>query len=246
MWLRDVRAVTFDDWFTLRHLLGTRDLPRAVEEILTAQGVARFEGSFRDAWTLSQDEKEEAQWAELREEPLEAILRRLLPEPSARMQEVVAAAIESLAGAIEWFPDALPTLDWLRAEGYRTALVSNTPVPLGASWQTRMAPWFDAIVLSREVGHVKPHEAMFRDALRRLGVLPSMVLHVGDQLVADVFGAKALGMRAALLVRGESAPDSPRPADWLRRAHGLRPEDIKPDLRFRTLEELPAAIEAFA
>lgn len=246
MWLRDLRAVTLDDWHTLRHLIGPQDIPGAIEEVLRKHGISRLPDSFHTAFVRGLDEKDKAQWMDLREERLEDILRRLLPEPVEDLEEIVAGAIESLASAIEWFPDALPTLDRLRDAGYRTALISNTPLPLGRSWEVRMAPWFDAIVLSRDLGRAKPHDSMFLEAVRHLGVMPGAVLHVGDQLVADVFGAKSVGLRAALLERAGRLPASPHPSEWLMRVHGLREGDVKPDLKFRTLEELPAAIEAFA
>jgi len=245
MWLRDLRAVTFDDWYTLRRLCGTRDLAEALEDALTDRGIDSG-GSFREAWAREEGRRQEAQWEDLREERLEDRLQRILPERVGGLEEIVSEAMESLSEAIEWFPDVLATLDWLREQGYRTALVSNTPVPLAASWRSRMEPWFDAFVLSRDVGRVKPHEAIFREAVQRLGVLPSVTLHVGDQLVADVFGPNAMGMRTALLVRGGRAASSPHPEKWLSRTHRLRPEDVKPDLRFRSLEELPVAIDAFA
>lgn len=213
---------------------------------MQGRGIALDGGSFLEAWAREEGRRQEAQWEDLWEERLEERLQRILPDRVGDLEGIVSEAMESLSEAIEWFPDVLATLDWLREEGYRTALISNTPVPLANAWRARMEPWFDAFVLSRDVGRVKPHEAMFREAIQRLGVLPSVTLHVGDQLIADVFGSKSMGMRTALLVRGERAPASAHSENWLSRVHRLQPVDVKPDLRFRTLEELPAAIDAFA
>jgi HAD superfamily hydrolase (TIGR01509 family) len=97
------------------------------------------------------------------------------------------------------YPDAVPTLRALRERGIATALVSNVgfdlrPVLNGLG----LAEWLDAIVLSYEVGAIKPEPAIFRAALDALGdVAPGDALMVGDH-AADG-GAVALGIRSLLL-----------------------------------------------
>lgn len=54
----------------------------------------------------------------------------------------------------------------------------------------------------------KPEEHMFRAALRRLGTDPARTLMIGDRFDTDVLGAKRLGMRAALVLTGVTAPES--------------------------------------
>ena len=45
-------------------------------------------------------------------------------------------------------------------------------------------------------------EMRIQEAIRRAAVEPGEVLHVGDQVRSDVAGARAMGMKAALLDRG--------------------------------------------
>jgi FMN phosphatase YigB (HAD superfamily) len=71
------------------------------------------------------------------------------------------------------------------------------------------------------------------------------ILHVGGSLVEDVFGAKGAGLRTALLERALRAPVDPRSTEWLFRTHGLRPEETPPDLKVRTLEEIPVILDEF-
>ena len=77
-----------------------------------------------------------------------------------------------------------------------------------------------------EVGVAKPHASIFLHACERLGVDPQHVLHVGDDPLADVIGAREAGLRTAWLNRNggtwshEAAPDMvindlTALADWL-------------------------------
>jgi putative hydrolase of the HAD superfamily len=112
------------------------------------------------------------------------------------------------AAVWEPFPDAVPALEALRAAGMRIAVVSN--------WDGRLrriladnglSPWFDAVVISAEVGWRKPHPAIFRRALEATGAAPGEVLHCGDSVGDDVEGARAVGIRPVLLAReGRASP----------------------------------------
>jgi putative hydrolase of the HAD superfamily len=59
-----------------------------------------------------------------------------------------------------------------------------------------IAAHFDHVLVSGEVGHLKPAAAIFRRALDLAGVKPQEAVHVGDHLDADIYGAQAVGMRA--------------------------------------------------
>lgn len=97
------------------------------------------------------------------------------------------------------YADAVGVLAALRERGVATALVSNVgfdlrPVLDGLG----LLSWLDAVVLSYEVGAIKPEPEIFRAALDALGgVAPQDALMVGDH-AADG-GAVALGIRSLLL-----------------------------------------------
>jgi 4-nitrophenyl phosphatase len=48
----------------------------------------------------------------------------------------------------------------------------------------------------------KPSPAMFEMALRVLGTSPARTLMIGDRLETDIAGAKAAGLKAALVLTG--------------------------------------------
>jgi HAD superfamily hydrolase (TIGR01509 family) len=81
----------------------------------------------------------------------------------------------------------------------RVGLISNAWPEvrrlLESTW--RIADAFDPLVLSPEVGLVKPDPAIFREALVRAAVLPAQAAFV-DDLPENVDAASALGMRGVL------------------------------------------------
>jgi len=106
------------------------------------------------------------------------------------------------AAAWEPYDDAVPLLVALRERGIRLAIVSNWDSRLRAILDERgLRPWFDAVVISAEVGWRKPHPAIFATALERLGAAPGEALHCGDSFGDDVEGARASGIRPVLLDR---------------------------------------------
>jgi 2-haloalkanoic acid dehalogenase type II len=113
------------------------------------------------------------------------------------------AAIRELMGpaCFAVFDDVLPALDKLKASGRRLAIISDWQKGLAHFCEELgLAPYFDAIVVSAEVGYEKPDPRVFEVAAARLGLPAGEILHVGDHLV-DVEGARAAGFAAALLAR---------------------------------------------
>ena len=94
------------------------------------------------------------------------------------------------------YPDVLDTLVYLRNEGKTTAIISNgirtqqedKVVRLGIS------NLVDHQFYSEDVGKNKPAPAIFRKALKNLGVRPEEALMVGDLCYVDIKGARDVGL----------------------------------------------------
>lgn len=69
--------------------------------------------------------------------------------------------------------------------------------------------YFLSVIASCDAGQMKPHPALYRRALDELGVPAEAAVMVGDDLRADIAGARAIGMRAIWVRR---PPDRPDPA----------------------------------
>ncbi len=116
-------------------------------------------------------------------------------------------------------PDGLvAAVTELRARGVPVAVVSNSEGQLQKLFdRLGIAGAFDLVVDSHHVGVEKPDPRIFAPVLARFGVAAQGALHLGDTFATDVIGARAAGMRVALVdpfahYQGRYA-DVPRVAD---------------------------------
>ena len=122
----------------------------------------------------------------------------------ARFDACFEALFTYYAQADAWrvFPDVAPALRGFRARGLHLAVVSNfdgrLPDLLDA---LALAPALDLTLWSSAAGAAKPARAIFEMAARGLHVDIADVCHVGDDVEADVRGAKAAGAMAVHLDR---------------------------------------------
>ena len=125
-----------------------------------------------------------------------------VPVTVALAREIWALAI-AVPKEFTLFEETLPTLEALRGKGYRLGVITNLRADLERLIRKAgLAHCLEFSVNSVQAGKEKPHPPIFLEALKRAGVAPEAVLHVGDQVRSDVAGARAMGMQAALLDRG--------------------------------------------
>jgi len=115
------------------------------------------------------------------------------------------------------YPDVRPSLDALRAEGYRLAIFGNQPAQRTAELRALDLP-AEVIAMSEEMRLAKPEPAYFARLLELLGHPdPALVAHVGDRVDNDVLPAAAAGLRSIWIRRGpwgviQRLPDGAQPA----------------------------------
>jgi putative hydrolase of the HAD superfamily len=106
------------------------------------------------------------------------------------------------------YDDVLPALDSLASMDIPLAVISN--------WDERLRPllrelrldgYFESIIVSCEIGFAKPSPVIFEQAEKKIGSPPAQILHVGDDPVDDVAGAKAAGYQALLINRHDRTRD---------------------------------------
>ena len=129
--------------------------------------------------------------------------------------------------------DALSTLQKLEQDGYRMGLISNAgddqDVQQLAS-RFGIGQYFDFILTSAACSYRKPHSRIFEIALSNWYFLPSEAVMVGDNLDADIRGAKSVGLFAV----------------WISRRAGQQTDEqlsIQPDASLASLSELPALLD---
>jgi len=92
------------------------------------------------------------------------------------------------------------SLERLRGAGFALAVVSNSEGTIEQMLvEIGLRELFSTVIDSSIVGFTKPDPRIFALALERLGVDAADALMVGDSPSADVDGALAVGIRAALI-----------------------------------------------
>ena len=97
---------------------------------------------------------------------------------------------------------AIPQLLGRLRTKYRLGLLSNYPCRdsiIDSLRHLGLHDYFDAIVVSADVGFAKPHPRTYETLLRAMAAQPGECLYVGDNWLADVQGAKRHGLHAAWL-----------------------------------------------
>ncbi len=217
---RTFRAVLFDFYDTLAYLDAQKADPlrRRAAEVLGLAPEAYFEawGRHVDAFMTGQVRS------------AEGMVRRVLADlgrevPPGAVAE--AARLEELARrrGVRLYPGARAVLRTLRRRGYRLGLVSNvSPLAAGPIDRLGLRELFDAVVLSCEVGLLKPDPAIFERALKRLGVGPAEAAFVADGGFGELDAAAALGLFTVRANLPYQRPDYGSSRRWDREVKELR------------------------
>jgi HAD superfamily hydrolase (TIGR01509 family) len=125
------------------------------------------------------------------------IVEDLLPDLSAEdrrdLAEAKEASFRKHAGELEPLPGLLDFMEEAKDRGFSLALVTNAPEENVEAilLALDLGVFFDELVLSDEVGPVKPDPAPYKAALERLGVGPDEALAFEDSTsgIASAVGA---------------------------------------------------------
>lgn len=167
---------------------------------------------------------------------LQALGQEIQPS-DPRIDCAVTAYFEPFIECCRLIPGTREMLERL-AGTYDIGLVSNfTHPPAVDSILERLdiRRFFDAILVSGDVGIRKPHLAIFSELTDRLGIPPQELLYVGDELQSDIVGGRLAGMRTVWMTYRQHL-EQPSP---LERFLGL-PElarDAQPDYVIRDWTE---------
>lgn len=126
-------------------------------------------------------------------------------------EHLVEPLYERSNAAEAWqpYPDALEAVGKAKDRGLATAVISNISFDIRPHLlHAGLLELLDAVVLSYEVGMVKPDPAIFQLACDTLGVDPASAVMVGDNAADD--GGSALGVRTYFvdLLPVEERPDA--------------------------------------
>lgn len=150
--------------------------------------------------------------------------------------ELLEVRFNVMVSSITVDPAVPQLLDQL-SQRFRLGLISNYPCSRSINHSLAehgLDRWFETVVVSADVGHVKPHPRLFELAVSSMNVRPEAALYIGDNWLGDIQGAKRFGMKAAWIRQYIPYEDFPE-----------NPGDHQPDLVVSHLSELAGLAHPF-
>jgi putative hydrolase of the HAD superfamily len=115
-----------------------------------------------------------------------------------RVRDLLVANTQKSANWDQILPGTRDALDRIKRQ-YAIAVISNADGKIDAVLsRCGICDCFASITDSGNVGHEKPHRAIFDAALGQMKADPSESLYVGDVYSVDYVGARNAGMQAVL------------------------------------------------
>lgn len=203
-----IRAILFDLGDTLMHPIGDWSpvidrADRAVVDVLCKNGMLldcdHFHEEFRAYLKRYYAERDSQQI----ETTTTSVLREVLEDkgydnvPDVLIRAALDARYRTSQSNWQLVDDALPTLDALKADGYRMGIISNAGDNKDVYQlvdKFGIEAYFDFVLTSAACGWRKPHPHIFAQALAHWNFSPSEVAMVGDKLEADILGANQAGV----------------------------------------------------
>lgn len=118
------------------------------------------------------------------------------------------------------FPEVVPTLGWLKAQGFKLCIVSNTDDAIIAGNVAQLGGHIDRVVTAQQAGAYKPSPRMFEQAHDKIGVSKDRLVHICASPHLDLAAARDMGFRCIWIDRGTARKPLP----------DYRPDAVLPDL----------------
>ncbi|MFX1505197.1 MAG: HAD family hydrolase [Promethearchaeota archaeon] len=179
-------------------LLNFSELQQKIPEISLEEIITAYYGAVRQRIHDKETEKEFRN-----DEILFEVLNRFTDisvELSPLATEIIKFYFDSALPLIHLFPGVIETLDYLKEEEYTLVLTSNHSWAQNG-WDVihkyNLKSYFDQIIFSGDLGWRKPSPRVFSAAISGLSYRSKEhVIHVGDEIIADIKGALAFGIKA--------------------------------------------------
>jgi putative hydrolase of the HAD superfamily len=171
---------------------------------LKAQGFAIEKDTFLDAYNFAHQKYRKVRYEQFREvtnaiwvaEALCSLSIKVGPEDS-RVKAALNIFFQDFIDILELRAGAKKLLAQTQAK-CKVGLISNfthAPVIHNSLRKIGICDFFNAVVVSDDVGWRKPCPRIFQDALNRMQVKAKDAVYVGDSPIEDIRGAKKLGLK---------------------------------------------------
>ena len=125
---------------------------------------------------------------------------------------------------VSLYDDVIPTLKTLKIN-YRLGAVTNGNADI---YRIGLGHLFEFSWSAADAGQAKPHPIVFNTLLDKQQLMPSELIHIGDDPISDIQGAQQSGIRAI----------------WLNRNKSPWPEELNPPfIEIDQLNQLPAILK---
>lgn len=140
---------------------------------------------------------------------ISAVVSELGVAPSdGLIADLVATERLRLENSVKLYPNTVPTILHLAAKGFRLGLLSNASdgaaIPIT---HLRIDRFFHRLILSHEVGLLKPDPAIYRLACQLLKVSPDETMFVADGGFGELDAAHDLGFFTVLIEQENQSKD---------------------------------------
>lgn len=179
-------------------------------DIVPGQLTERFRVCFSSAPPLAFSDARSAKIRELERQWWKDLVERIF-EPYGKFsafEDYFSELFEYFSRPDSWsvYQEVEETLSALKKRDSTLAVISNFDSRLfGILDGLGIAPWFDAVVISSQVGYAKPAPEIFHYALSMQGLKAEETIHIGDSPDKDAAGASAAGLKGVLLDRNGKA-----------------------------------------
>jgi len=240
-----IRAILFDFGGTLMY--GRQNWTPVVAKAddaltnnLRSQGMEVNINTFSTEFRKRLDEYFKQREEDLLETTYTFVLRELLNDKGYTdvPLDVLRGALDALFSVTQenWTleQDAIPTIELLRDQGYSLGIISNAGDDQDVQQLAQgfgITGYFDFILTSAKCSYRKPHPRIFELALSNWYYLAEEAVMIGDNLDADIRGAKEAGLQGI----------------WINRRVDAETEKSKtetqPDATIAALSELPKTLD---
>src|SRR4249920_1489761 len=211
----DIRAVACDVNGTLVRILtedGMDQIFRSAAHFLTYQGIVLHRDEVRELYFRTMKEQQRTSAEEHPEFDAVGIWRTIIDGhrtdftrtlPTEKLEQMPLFLAEMSRGIsrrrLGLYPHVREVLDVLRRH-YPLALVTDAQSAYARAelHKVGLLDYFDPIVVSGDHGYRKPDRRLFQLALDGMGVAAENALYVGNDMRADIFGAREVGMTTVM------------------------------------------------
>jgi putative hydrolase of the HAD superfamily len=133
-----------------------------------------------------------------------------IPPDDIRISRAVDDYFSAFFDHCRLIPETIEMLETLKGQ-YQLGLLSNfthSPAARGVIDSLGLAPFFEIVLISDDLGYRKPYPLVFVQLRDALGVKDHEMLYIGDDPVSDIAGARQAGLRPVWMtyVRDQNIP----------------------------------------